>query len=101
MKIVLNKQYGGFALSRAAYAELGIPWDGHGYTYDDDRCDPALIACVEKLAEHDPHKYGALKGDTASGRSSTLVVVEIPDDIEWTFDECDGFESIHEAHRSW
>jgi translation initiation factor 2 alpha subunit (eIF-2alpha) len=54
-----------------------------------DRDDTDLVAVVEEL------------GEEANGRFAKLKVIEIPDDIEWTIDEYDGVETIHEVHRSW
>jgi hypothetical protein len=89
-KIVINRCYGGFSISRAACEELGKEWDGYGFLYDlDQRADPALVACVEKL------------GEAASGALARLVVVEIPDDVEWEISEYDGVETVAEVHRTW
>ena len=54
-----------------------------------ERDDVDLIAVVEEL------------GTEAWGTFSSLKVVEIPDDVEWELDDYDGFETIHEVHRSW
>jgi hypothetical protein len=92
MKLVVNKCYGGFGVSKAVYDELGLKWDGYGYLYGtefEDRSNPQLVAAVEKL------------GPGASGALAKLKVVEIPDGIEWEIDEYDGFETVHEKHRSW
>lgn len=89
MKIVINSCYGGFGLSKAAYAFLGIKWDGYGYKFDDERANPELVKCVETL------------GDKANGSCANLKVVEIPDGIEWEIDEYDGYEHIAEKHRTW
>ncbi len=91
MKIVLNKCYGGFSLSEEAYKFLGLEWDGYGYDYNsqEKRSDEKLVECVEAL------------GNKAGGRFSRLVVVEIPDDIEFEIDSYDGVETLHEKHRSW
>lgn len=101
MKIVINKCFGGFGLSKAVYKELGIKWDGYGYLSNDSlgikddnyyafRSDKRLVDAVEKVGE-----------EKASGELAELRVVEIPDDVEWEIDEYDGIESIHEKHRSW
>lgn len=101
MKIVINKCYGGFGLSQAVYAELGIKWDNYGYisnkhlgiesdNYMAYRQSPRLIAAIEKVGE-----------DKASGGLAKVCVVEIPDGIEYDIEEYDGQESIHEKHRSW
>lgn len=89
MKIVINRCFGGYGLSEAAYAELGIPWDKYGYAFEDDRTNPKLVAAVEKL------------GAKASGSMAKLAVVEVPDGVQWEMDEYDGIESVHEAHRQW
>lgn len=91
MKIVINVRFGGFGLSKRAYEELGMQWDGYGYKYDgkDKRSDPDLVRIVEKL------------GDEANGAHAKLVVVEIPDDVQdWRIDEYDGWEHIAEG-RIW
>ena len=40
--------------------------------------------------------------DSGSG-SAVLTITEIPDDVgmNWHIEEYDGWESIHENHRSW
>lgn len=101
MKIVINKCYGGFSVSKKVYDELGLKWDGYGYISNDDlgitngdynayRGDERLIKAIEKIGLKE-----------SSGELSELKIVEIPDGIEWYLDEYDGIESIHETHRSW
>ncbi|MCK9602491.1 MAG: hypothetical protein M0R06_25820 [Sphaerochaeta sp.] len=53
------------------------------------RNDSRLINCVEDL------------GQKANGRYAELVVVEVPDGIEYEIDDYDGIETIREKHRSW
>ena len=104
MKVVINKCYGGFGLSKTAaedYAKakgLNVgKWNdtwGHydgGEFYDRDiaRDDPVLVEIVERL------------GNTASGRYANLVVVEIPDGVDWQVEEYDGNEWVAEVHRTW
>lgn len=89
MKVVINKRYGGFGLSKEAYDYLGLAWDGYGYKYNDNRTDAKLVECVETL------------GDIASGSLAKLKVVEIPDDVNWYVAEYDGIEWIAEVHRTW
>ena len=89
MKIVINRCYGEFGLSKQACEELGIPWDDYGHEFIEDRTNPEIIAVVEKL------------GKNASGWCSELRVVEIPDGVEWTIEEYDGLEWIAESHRTW
>ena len=113
-RIVINRQFGGFSLSRQAallYLELsGIPYtfepqldrdtqnrigdrivvNGKDF-WDRDipRDDPALVAVVHRL------------GSEAGGDYATLKIVEIPGDVDWFVDEYDGKEWVAEKHRTW
>jgi hypothetical protein len=113
MKIVVNKCFGGFGISRKAVefmaergneqakAELDEILSGKYNGYDIyfgysekfnseyNRTDPDLILAVETLK------------DEANGECSKLKVVEIPDGIEWEITDYDGVETIHEKHRTW
>ena len=114
-KIVVNNDWGGFALSEAAilrYAEIkginlvcmsdpefttfknyyldGIKDDDHHFSqYDIDRDDPALVQAVEEL------------GKAADGDYASLRIANVPDDVKWYIHDYDGIETIHEEHRSW
>jgi len=101
MKIAINVDFGGFGLSKAAFAELGIPWDGYGYLRNEDfditsddynayRSHPKLIAAIEKIGV-----------EQASGSMAQLRIIDIPDGMEFEIDNYDGMESVHEKHRSW
>ena len=109
MKVVINKCYGGFGLSDKAterYLDLkGLKYtkekDKYGYTNhivegnedwyyrEIDRGDPALVQIVEEM------------GADANGDYAKLVIVEVPDDVEWIVEEYDGMEWVAEAHRTW
>lgn len=109
MKIVLNKCFGGFAISKEAaefMAKNGCErakkelehskkgnWYGYGYVAgmdgSYDRTSEHLILAVETLKEK------------ANGSSASLRVIEIPDGIDYYINEYDGVESVHERHRSW
>ncbi len=91
MKIVINKCWGGFGLSEAAYKFLGLKWDnyGHAEKYNAKRNHPKLVKCVETL------------GERANGAHARLDVVEIPDGVKYEIDDYDGMETIHEKHRTW
>lgn len=88
MKLVLNRAYGGFALSEEQAKAYGVPeedmYDGFGgkvyYDYDLERTDPKLIEVVELGLEN--------------SWASSLVVVEIPDGVYYKIEEYDGFESV-------
>jgi hypothetical protein len=60
-------------------------WYGNGI----DRNDKLLVQVVEEM------------GKDASDEMANLHVVEIPDNINYEIEEYDGYESIHETHRSW
>lgn len=91
MEIVINEWHGGFELSKKAveeYAKLKAI-DG---TFDDmsiKRDDPVLIQVVKSL------------GAEANGMAANLKVVEIPKDVDWVIESCDGKEWISEKHRTW
>ena len=109
MKIVINHCYGGFGLSEKAmemFAELKnteLKKEGKGvftfiyavlnekniFDIDIPRNDLDLVKVVEMLKEE------------ANGESASLVVREIPDDVDWSIQNYDGIESIHEVHRIW
>lgn len=118
MKIVINRCYGGFGLSKHAfelyltlkgiafetteprfkltdndldYWKAGMVGENKGYLYDReiDRDDPVLVRVVEEL------------GEDASGRFAELKVVDVPDDVKWYIDEYDGSEWVAEQHRTW
>ena len=101
MKILVNKCFGGFGLSKAVYDEIGVEWDGYGYITNEDlgidasdynayRSDERLVAAVEKIGEKE-----------SSGELACVVIVDVPDGIEWEIEDYDGQESVHECHRSW
>lgn len=93
MKVVINRCYGGFSLSKEAYDYLGLKWDGFGFAYRNEearRAASELVRCVEELGS-----------SVASGNLAQLKVVEIPDDIEWELEEYDGIEWVSEVHQTW
>lgn len=121
MKVAINKCYGGFSPSDALFGVLiAKGWkvtrcneDGDvedqwapiidfeerfvgfvRYSFRDRysldlRTHPDLIEAIETL------------GDAASGQCGKLRVVEIPDGIEFTIEEYDGYEHVAEVHRTW
>jgi hypothetical protein len=131
VKLVINKCYGGFGLSEAAYArliELGVPtcpWDNenHGLAIADmqhpeSNHEGALNAAMfsslvqsryyaswTREEEHRSHplivQVVEELGDKANGRCARLRVVEIPDGVDFEIDEYDGMEKVRETSRSW
>ena len=108
MKIVINNCYGGFSISRKAAEFMAARGNErarlelmqskkrfYGYGYVDgmegayERTDPDLVAAVEAL------------GEEANGLRASLLVVEIPDDVDWYIEENDGNEWVAETHRTW
>lgn len=104
MKIVVNKQFGGFGLSDEAiqrYGELAglklaqrSPPEGDAFSnykfwvdvgggeeeelfsiYSLDRADPILVQVVEEM------------GPASFGRFSTLEIVDVPDEISWELED--------------
>ena len=56
---------------------------------DINRTDKELIQTIEEL------------GDEANGRCGNIVIVDVPNDIDYKIENYDGIESVHEKHRSW
>ncbi|RJS46701.1 hypothetical protein [Nocardioides cavernaquae] len=97
-KIVVNAKPGGFALSREAAVALGLeifeettfgqPYQvvgEHALRRDDVR----FVEVVETL------------GRAASGPYAELIIVCIPDGIDWGIAAYDGAEWVAERHREW
>jgi len=109
MKVVINKQYGGFGLSNEAaeacvalgmdgwFGKMGNSLGGRRYYYcehQDDkefRCDPRLVQVVER------------HGSAADGDFAKLVIVDVPFDTVdgWYIHYYDGMETIEQDHMSW
>lgn len=89
--VVISETFGGFGLSQAALdriKELGA--DASGYLGKDiPRDDPRLVKVVKEM------------GDAAGSVYANLVVVEVPDGVKWHIHDYDGYETLHEDHRSW
>lgn len=66
-----------------------VPEEYYFSHYEIERTNPNLIKVIDEL------------GDEANGRCANLMVVEIPDNVNWEIDDYDGIETIHEVHRSW
>lgn len=111
IKVVINKQYGGFSLSREA-VELarklsGDPnWGGatiagdiypdgkfviydYGFVHDIKRSDPILVAVVEQLgSERASGRHAKLKVETTSAPYRIQEYdgrewIETPDGVDW------------------
>jgi hypothetical protein len=94
MKVVINKCYGGFGLSKEGMMYINKQKKLNGlkpcaYAGDLERNDPLLVETVEKL------------GVKANDNYSKLKVVDIPDDVYWEIEDYDGLECVRECSRSW
>ena len=92
MKIVINKCYGGFGLSKEAmdlYLERKGMQGENLHDSEIESNDPVLVEVVEEL------------GILASDKFAELEVVDIPDGVPWEIEEYDGNEWVAEVHRTW
>ena len=115
MKIVINKDHGGFGLSNEAFERYlteketvfrKVPNHYGFYFYTEEydslgdkaemlwdmditRNDPVLVRVVEEM------------GEDAFGRYAQLKVIEIPENVDWEIGEYDGMEWVAEKHRRW
>lgn len=87
-KIVINRCYGGFSLSKEGMKFLDLECDGKNVP-SLPRDDPKLVECVEKL------------GEKANGVCAELRIVEIPIDVEFVIFENCGWEHVAEKHETW
>lgn len=79
-KVVINRCYGGFGLSKEACEYLSI--DDPYEFLSKGRDNPKLVECVEKL------------GERANGNCSRLEIVEVPSRFTWYIEEYDGMENV-------
>lgn len=118
MKVAINRCFGGFGLSDKAFEMLltkkGIAFEsrdsgssflgteyytaGHlgdndfylaKHEHYSDRADRHLIEVLEEL------------GEEADDWASDIVIVEVPDEVQWFISEWDGMEHVAECHRKW
>lgn len=131
MKVVINKCFGGFGLSDAAYKkliELGIPCRPYNEQQrgSDGRFLPEPLNEGQVIfVNSENSKYASLLGtywdsflssdrsnpllvrvieelgDSANGRYAKLKIVEIPDGTDYEISEYDGMEHVSEKHRTW
>lgn len=126
MKVVINRCFGGFGLSDAAYERLiewGCPVRALTGRWATNPNNEGEVIFDNNLVDDPRSKVGMGRywdtwtdesrthplvvrvveelGDAANGPVADLAVVEIPDGVEFEISEYDGLESIHEKHRVW
>jgi hypothetical protein len=115
MKVAINVCEGGFSLSDWAFEKLiDLGWQVTDNPNEESdllachcptreyclspkwetkkkelRTHPDIITVIEEL-QHD-----------AETEFSKLKVIEIPDDINWVIEDCDGNEWVSEEHKTW
>lgn len=97
-KIVVNAKPGGFGLSREAAAALGLEVDEVSSFMQPYRVigENALRRDHDRLVD-----VVETHGQGAGGPNAELVVVCVPDGVDWGIAEYDGAEWVAERHRTW
>jgi hypothetical protein len=120
MKVAINRCYGGFGISNAAFEKIlerkGIEYEKTPakFKFRGDDFDYYKKGMVGEndgyLSEYDifadrtdPDLIAVLEemGKAAEGWAADIAIVDIPDDVKWHIDEYDGLEHIAEDHRTW
>ena len=82
MKIVVNRCFGGYSLSKLAMDMLGVD-SAYAFFWWEERNSPALVKVVEEL------------GKAADGDCADLEIIEIPDSAtDWLIEDYDGMETV-------
>jgi hypothetical protein len=111
-KIVINKSYGKFCLSHAAFRYLRELGQREALQEEDRAAhwpagsrpdEPSLNQFGVLIPRDDRHLVQAIEtlGLSANGHAAELKVVEIPQDVQWRIEKTDGVEHISETHRMW
>lgn len=111
-KVVINKSFGEFCLSHAAFRFLREQGQREALAEEDlgahwpvaSRPDePSLNRFGMLIPRDDRHLVQAVEklGVNANGHAANLKVVEIPQDVHWLIEKTDGVEHISEQHRTW
>lgn len=120
MKVAINRCFGGFGISNAAFEKLlerkGIAYEkvpakfkfrGDDFDYyeaghagEDDH----YLSEYNMFGDRsDPDLIAVLEemGKEAWGWAAEIAIVDVPDDVKWHVEEYDGLEHIAEDHRTW
>jgi hypothetical protein len=120
MKVAINRCFGGFGISNAAFEKLlerkGIAYEkvDAKFKFRGDDFDYYHAGQVGKddgyLSEYDMTSdrsdtdlIDVLEemGEAAWGWAAEIAIVDIPDGVKWHIDEYDGMEHVAEDHRTW
>lgn len=120
MKVAINRCYGGFGLSPAAFEKIlerkGIDYEKTPakHAFRDNDSDYWLAGQVGEndgyLSDYDfcqnrsdPDLIAVIEelGEEAWGWAAEIAIVDVPDDVKWHIDEYDGLEHVAEDHRTW
>lgn len=131
MEVILNKCYGGFGVSDAAYrmyaAKSGLDlfaYDVSGNRLPVGSSNFCVTYYTKDFGEHldrknedtrgyffrldDSHRTDPLLievvkelGDDADSAFSKLKIVDIPDGMDYVIDDYDGIETLHQKVMEW
>jgi len=120
MKIAINRCFGGFGISNAAFEKLlerkGVAYEKTPakYVFGNDVSDyyhagkvdqeDAYLSYYEFCGDRsDPALIAVLEelGKDAWGTHAEIAIVEVPDNVNWHIHEYDGIEHVAETHRTW
>lgn len=94
-RIAISGNHGGFRLSTDAVARLSAL--GHGDPEKLPRDHPDLVRVVDELGPLAGEPEKILKG----APNRPIVVIDVPDGIDWVVEDYDGLEWVAERHRRW
>ena len=111
-KIVINRSYGGFCVSHAAFLrlrELGQretlqePDLGAYWPTGASAREPSLNQCGALIPRDDQKLVQVVQelGAEANGHCAELKIVEVPQDVNWRIEMSYGVEHVSEVHRTW
>ena len=120
MKVAINRCFGGFGISNAAFEKLlerkGIAYEKtpakfalRGDDFDYYRAgqvgeDAGYLSEYEFYEDRaDPDLIAVIEEmkEAAAGGFAEIAIVEVPDDAKWHIHEYDGLEHVAEDHRTW
>ena len=120
MKVAINRCFGGFGISNAAFEKLlerkGVAYekipakfalrgDDFDYYHAGRVGEDAYYLSEHEFYENraDPDLIAVIEEmkEEAAGGFADIAIVEVPDDAKWHIHEYDGLEHVAEDHRTW